>query len=91
MGIMSWFKGAAGQPGDEGAVVSDRGEMTSDLKMERLRRAIIDFPGRVDADLARIIYGRDEASLVAASGRRLEAEGMVTRDPETGRMYAKRS
>lgn len=88
---MRWFKGAAGQPGDEGAVVSDRGEMTSDLKMERLRRAIIDFPGRVDSDLARIIYGRDEASLVAASGRKLEADGMVTRDPESGRMYACRS
>ncbi len=41
--------------------------------------------------LARIIYGRDEASLVAASGRKLEADGMVTRDPETGRMYATRS
>ncbi len=91
MSIMSWFKGSGGQPDAGSAVVSDRGEMTSDLKMERLRRAIIDFPGRVDADLARIIYGRDEPSLVAASGRKLEADGMVTRDPETGRMYAKRS
>jgi hypothetical protein len=88
---MRWFRGAAGQPGDEGVIVGDRGEMTSDLKMERLRRAIIDFPGRVDSDLARIIYGRDEASLVAASGRKLEADGMVTRDPESGKMYATRS
>ncbi len=91
MSIMRWFRGAAGQPGDEGVIVGDRGEMTSDLKMERLRRAIIDFPGRVDSDLARIIYGRDEASLVAASGRKLEADGMVTRDPESGKMYATRS
>ena len=88
---MSWFKQATSAPTVGTPTGIERGEMTADLKMERLRRAIIDFPGRVDADLARIIYGRDEASLVSASGRKLEAEGRVTRDPETGKMYATQS
>lgn len=90
MSIISWFKQATRQstPGLIGGL--DRGELTSDLKAERLRRAVRDFPGRLDVDLARIIYGRDDASLVAADGRKLEAEGHVTRDPDTGGMYATR-
>ena len=89
MGIMSWLKRAA-RPSPGAIVGQERGELTSDLKAERLRRAVRDFPGRQDADLARIIYGRDAAELVAADSRRLEAEGYVTRDPETGGMYAAR-
>lgn len=89
MGILNWFKQET-LPSTLGLADGiERGELTADLKMERLRRAIIDFPGRVEADLARIIYGRDEASLVSASGRKLEADGHVTRDPETGKMYAR--
>ena len=87
---MSWFKRTA-QPSNPVATVgSDRSELTADLKTERLRRAVRDFPGRQDADLARIIYGRDDAGLVAADGRRLEAEGHVVRDPDTGGLYATR-
>jgi hypothetical protein len=90
MSIMSWLKRTA-QPSHPAATGGgERSELTPDLKTERLRRAVRDFPGRQDADLARIIYGRDDAGLVAADGRRLEAEGHVVRDPETGGLYATR-
>ncbi|WP_380858713.1 hypothetical protein [Sphingoaurantiacus capsulatus] len=86
---MNWFTGPA-EPPEALLVAAERGELTADLKLERLRRAIIDFPGRTESNLARIIYGRDEASLIAASVRKLEADGIATRDPETGGLYAAR-
>lgn len=87
---MGWFKRTAQASETLATTGSDRSELTPDLKTERLRRAVRDFPGRQEVDLARIIYGRDDAGLVAADGRRLEAEGHVIRDPETGGLYATR-
>ena len=88
--MMSWLKRAARPSNPVSPAGSGRGELTPDLKTERLRRAVRDFPGRQDAELARIIYGRDDAGLVAADGRRLEDEGHVVRDPDTGGLYATR-
>jgi hypothetical protein len=90
MGMIRWLKKTARR---SSVVVSgghERGELASDLRVERLRRAVRDFPGRQDADLARIIYGRDEADLVAADGRALEAAGLIQRDPESGGLYTAR-
>jgi hypothetical protein len=53
----------------------------------RLYRAVRDFPGRTEADLARIIYGRTDPYLVEQDSRTLETAGMVSRDPETGRLH----
>jgi hypothetical protein len=88
MSLMNWLRG--GRDAGDGIATPDRGELTADLKVERLRRAILDFPGRSDVDLARMIYGRDDALLVAPGCERLLAEGQVTRDPETGRFFASR-
>ena len=70
---------------------SGRPELGADLKVERLYRAVRDFPGRTEDDLARIIYGRDDPTLTADDARRLEAVGAVTRDPEAGGLYVMRS
>jgi len=89
MGILNWWKASTNEPATL-SPAGERGELTSDLKLERLRRVIIDFPGRIDSDLARIIYGRGEADLIAVSVRKLETAGLVMRDPETSRLYAAR-
>lgn len=87
--MMNWFKRSAHDKleRETGGV---RPDLSAELKLERLRRAVLDFPGRGEADLARIIYGRSEQMLVADDARRLEATGMVTRDPEGGGLYATR-
>ena len=90
MGMIRWLKKTARRSNVVASGGLERGELGLDLKAERLRRAVQDFPGRQDADLARIIYGRGEAELVAADGRRLEAEGLVTRDPDTGALFTPR-
>lgn len=90
MGMIRWLKKTARRSSVVISGGQERGELASDLKAERLRRAVRDFPGRRDADLARIIYGRGEAELVAADGRRLEAEGLITRDPDTGALFTPR-
>lgn len=90
MGMIRWLKKTARRSSVVMSGGQERGELASDLKVERLRRAVRDFPGRRDADLARIIYGRGEAELVAADCRRLEAEGLIARDPDNGRMYTVR-
>ena len=90
MGMIRWLKKTARRSSVVMGGGQERSELASDLKAERLRRAVRDFPGRRDADLARIIYGRGEAELVAADVRRLEAEGLVARDPDSGGMYTVR-
>lgn len=87
MSLMRWLKRTARR---SIPVAAPQGELSGDLRAERLRRAVRDFPGRRDVDLARIIYGRDDADLIAADGRRLEAEGQITRDPDTGGFYSAR-
>ncbi len=87
MVIMRWLKRTARR---SSPVAPGSGELGAELKAERLRRAVRDFPGRRDADLARIIYGHDDASLVAAEWRRLEANGQAARDPDTGGVYLNR-
>lgn len=86
---MDWFKRSA-RATPERETGSARPELVADLKVERLHRAVRDFPGRSQPDLARIIYGRDELALVADEARHLEAAGLVTRDPATGRLYVAR-
>lgn len=86
---MVWFKRTARErPTRETS--SSRPELAADLKLERLYRAVRDFPGRTEADLARIIYGRGNLAFVADDVRRLEAAGAVTRDPEAGGLYVVR-
>lgn len=87
MVIMRWLKRTARR---SSPVAPGSGELGAELKAERFRRAVRDFPGRRDADLARIIYGHSDASLVAPEWRRLEANGLVARDPETGGLYVNR-
>lgn len=87
MVIMRWLKRTARR---SSPVAPGSGELGAELKAERFRRAVRDFPGRRDADLARIIYGHSDASLVAPEWRRLEANGQVARDPETGGLYVNR-
>lgn len=87
MTVMRWLKRTARR---SIPVAAPQGELSGDLKAERLRRAVRDFPGRRDADLARIIYGRDDVELIAADSRRLEAEGLIQRDPTTGGLYSAR-
>ena len=86
---MGWFR-KTGRETPERDTDSVRPELAADLKLERLRRAVRDFPGRSGVDLARIIYGRGELVLVADDARRLEAAGAVTRDPDTGGLYVAR-
>lgn len=87
---MAWFKRAARDKryGDAGASGPNLGD---DLKLQRLSRAVRDFPGRTETDLARIIYGHDDPTLVADEARKLEAIGMVSRNPATGALSSNRS
>lgn len=87
MAIMRWLKRTARK---SAPAVPGSGELGADLKAERFQRAVRDFPGRRDSDLARIIYGQADANLVAAEWRRLEAAGAVARDPETGGLFINR-
>ncbi len=87
---MAWFRRAArdkryGEAGTAGSLLAE------DLKLERLGRAVRDFPGRTEADLARIIYGRDDPALVTTEVRKLEAIGFVSRNPTTGALSSNRS
>ncbi len=69
---------------------SAKGEarLPTDLKLVRLYRTIRDFPGRTDADLARIIYGHADASLVIQDASVLEEMKMIVREAHTGRLFA---
>jgi len=87
MVVMRWLKHRARR---SAPVAPGSGELSADLKAERFQRAVRDFPGRRDSDLARILYGHDDGNLVAAEWRRLEAAGQVARDPESGRLYLHR-
>jgi hypothetical protein len=86
MVVMRWLKHRARRA----VPAAGSAELGADLKAERFQRAVRDFPGRRDSDLARIIYGHDDAGLVAAEWRRLEVAGYVARDPETGGIYLNR-
>ena len=89
MGVMRMLKRTARRSAPT-ANVQDWGELEAELKAERVRRTVRDFPGRSATDLARIIYGRAEAELIASEWRRLEASGQVVRDTDTDRLYSAR-
>jgi len=88
MGIIRWLK-IQGQRRNLGLFEPAESRLPTDLRLVRLYRAVRDFPGRTEADLARIIYGRSDPHLVMQDSRTLEDAGMVSRDAHTGRLYAK--
>jgi hypothetical protein len=86
MGFIRWLK-AYNRRRSGGIPARDDLRLPSDLRLVRLYRAVRDFPGRTEADLARIIYGRPDPFLVEQDGRMLETAGMIARDPATGRLH----
>jgi hypothetical protein len=86
MGLIRWLK-AHNRRRNAAVLARDDLRLPGDLRLVRLYRAVRDFPGRTEADLARIIYGRTDPYLVEQDSRTLETAGMVSRDPETGRLH----
>ena len=86
MGFIRWLK-AYNRRRSAGMLARDDLRLPNDLRLVRLYRAIRDFPGRTETDLARIIYGRPDPFLVEQDARTLEAGGMIARDPGTGRLH----
>jgi len=84
MSIRRWLQGLRTRAASE----AGEARLPADLKLVRLYRTIRDFPGRTDADLARIIYGHADAALVLQDASTLEGLKMVVREAQTGRLFA---
>ena len=87
MGLILWLKAQVRRP-SMSLFQPAEARLPADLRLVRLYRTVRDFPGRTEAELARIIYGRPDPDLVSQDSRTLEEAGMIVRRADTGGLHA---